>query len=123
MDRQAPESLAAEPFCNLTTRGRTSGRRRTIEIWFALRQGTVYMLSDGGTRSHWVRNLLQDPNVEVTIGGATFAGRARTVEAEAEDGLARRLLLAKYEPSYGGDLSGWGRTALPVAVDLSQDRS
>ena len=37
------------------------------------------------------------------------------------DALARRLLLEKYEPAYSGDLSEWGRTALPVAVDLQTE--
>jgi len=27
-------------------------------------------------------------------------------------------LLAKYEAGYSGSLTNWGRTALPVAVDL-----
>jgi hypothetical protein len=35
-----------------------------------------------------------------------------------EDALARHLLLEKYSPAYSGDLTGWGRTALPVAIDL-----
>ena len=33
--------------------------------------------------------------------------------------VARRLVVAKYQPTYGGDLSGWRRSALPVAVDLA----
>jgi len=41
------------------------------------------------------------------------------VEDGEEDALARRLLLEKYEPTYSGDLSEWGRTALPVAVELA----
>jgi hypothetical protein len=28
------------------------------------------------------------------------------------------LLLQKYRPRYGGDLDEWGRTALPIAIDL-----
>ena len=35
-----------------------------------------------------------------------------------EDDLARRLVTAKYQPGYGGDLSDWRRSSLPVAVDL-----
>jgi len=27
--------------------------------------------------------------------------------------------VAKYQPTYGGDLSGWRRSSLPVAVDLT----
>jgi deazaflavin-dependent oxidoreductase (nitroreductase family) len=110
--------LAAEPFCRLTTTGRVTGRARTIEIWFALHGTTVYFLSGGGGRANWVRNLLRDPAAQVRIAGETFAGSGRVVADAAEAGLARRLLLAKYGPGYGGDLSGWGRTALPVAVDL-----
>ena len=34
-------------------------------------------------------------------------------------GKERRLVLAKYQPRDGDDLTEWGRTALPVAVDLS----
>ena len=34
-----------------------------------------------------------------------------------EDTLARRLMLEKYGPRSGGDLSSWGRTALVVAID------
>src|SRR4029450_2793943 len=37
-----------------------------------------------------------------------------------EDELPRRLVVAKYQPTYGGDLSGWRRSALPVAADLDQ---
>jgi hypothetical protein len=36
-----------------------------------------------------------------------------------EDALARRLVLAKYQTPGGDDLTSWGRTALPVALDLT----
>jgi deazaflavin-dependent oxidoreductase (nitroreductase family) len=110
--------LAEEPYCYLTTTGRVSGEPREIEIWFGLEGSTLYMLSGGGDRSNWVRNLIKTPEVSVRIGDRTFAGRARIVDDVAEDARARELLLAKYSPGYGGDLSDWGRTALPVAVDL-----
>ncbi|HET7516195.1 MAG TPA: nitroreductase family deazaflavin-dependent oxidoreductase [Actinomycetes bacterium] len=112
------------PFCYLTTVGRVSGRPHTIEIWFALQDRTLYVLSGGGDRSDWVRNLLAWPEVTVRIGrrdAAELPGRARVVEAGSdEDELARRLVVAKYQPSYGGDLSSWRRSALPVAVDLTE---
>ena len=51
---------------------------------------------------------------------AALPGRARVVEPGSdEDDLARRLVAGKYQPTYGGDLSGWRRSALPVAVDLA----
>jgi deazaflavin-dependent oxidoreductase (nitroreductase family) len=116
------DDRAAAPYCYLTTTGRVSGRGHTIEIWFALQGRTLYLLSGGGDRSDWVRNLLARPEVTVRLGrrdAPALAGRARVVEAGSEeDELARRLVAGKYQPGYGGDLSSWRRSALPVAVDL-----
>ena len=119
----ADRALAQEDYCYLTTIGRRSGEPREIEIWFALEGDTLYMLSGGGGRSNWVRNLRRQPQVGVRIAGRRFAGRARVVEPGPEDALARRLLLEKYRARYGGDLSSWQRTALPVAVELSAGTS
>ena len=111
-----------QPFCYLTTTGRVSRRPHTIEIWFARQGRTLYLLSGGGERSDWVRNLVRDPTVTVRLGrrdAVALPGHARVVEAGSdEDELARRLVAGKYQPTYGGDLSGWRRSALPVAVDL-----
>jgi deazaflavin-dependent oxidoreductase (nitroreductase family) len=113
-------SLAGEAFCYLTTTGRVSGRPHTIEIWFGLKGSTLYMLSGNGPRQRadWVKNLMKTPALSVRIGDREIRGTGRVVEGGEEDALARRLLLEKYEPTYSGDLSDWGRTALPVAVDL-----
>jgi deazaflavin-dependent oxidoreductase (nitroreductase family) len=117
------DDQGAAPFCYLTTAGRVSGRPHTVEIWFALQDHTLYLLSGGGDRSDWVRNLLRHPEVTVRLGrrdADPLAGRARLVDQGSdEDELARRLVVAKYQPTYGGDLSGWRRSALPVAVDLA----
>ena len=114
-----PSSLANEEFCYLTTTGRVSGLPREIEIWFNLDGSTLYMLSGGRDRSNWVRNLMRKPEVSVRIGGQTFTGEGRVVDADsAEDALARKLLFEKYQPIHDGDLTNWSRTALPVAVEL-----
>ncbi len=110
-------ALASEDFCYLTTTGRVTGRPHTIEIWFANEAQTLYMLSGGGNRSDWVKNLKLAPEVTVRIADEHFKGRARVVEDAGEDELARRLLVEKYERN-PGSLSNWRRTALPVAVDL-----
>jgi deazaflavin-dependent oxidoreductase (nitroreductase family) len=113
------ESSASEQFCYVTTRGRRTGNPHEIEIWFGLSGQTLYMLSGGREKSDWVRNILAEPRVTVRIGSREFEGNGRAVAAGTdEDALARRLLLEKYSESYSGDLTEWGRTALPVAVDL-----
>jgi len=114
--------LVGEEYCYLTTTGRVSGRPHEIEIWYALvpETSTLYMLSGGQDRSDWVRNLRRDPMVSVRISDRTLAGRARAVVGAREDTLARRLLVEKYERA-PGRLSNWGRTALPIAVDLGPE--
>jgi deazaflavin-dependent oxidoreductase (nitroreductase family) len=113
----------SEQYCYLTTRGRRTGNPRTIEIWFGLNGDTLYMLSGGRERSNWVRNLKSDPSVSVRVAERVYAGKARVVEPNtSEDALARRLLLAKYEPEER-DLAGWAKAALPVAVDLISQES
>ena len=116
------ESLAAESFCYITTTGRVTGRPHEIEIWFGTGSATIYVLSGGGRRSDWVRNITANPVVSVRIGQARFEGHGRIVTDAPEDALARRLLLEKYAPTYSGDLADWGRTALPVAIDLEITR-
>ena len=112
-------ALAGEDFCYLTTTGRVSGEPHEIEMWFAIvpETRTMYMLSGGGDRSDWVKNLRRDPEVTVRIAEKRFSGFAREAEDAEEDGLARRLLVEKYE-SRPGSLENWRRTALPLAVDL-----
>ncbi len=112
--------FAGEQYCYLTTRGRTTGRPHRIEIWFAIDASTLYMLSGGGERSDWVKNLRQTPAVTVEIGTGRYAGLARIVTDPAEDERARALVHDKYAGNYGGDLSRWRRSALPIAVELDR---
>src|SRR5437660_11321506 len=54
------ERLADEDFAYLTTIGRRSGKQHTIEVWFALHDGRIYMLSGGGDRADWVKKFETD---------------------------------------------------------------
>lgn len=114
------DALAAQDYCYLTTTGRVSGKPHTVEIWFALAGATLYILAGARERADFIRNARKQPRVRVRIDEREFDGHARIVgPAAGEDALARRLLLAKYAPPrYEGDLGDWGRTALPLAVDL-----
>ncbi len=113
------DPVAEEAFCYVTTTGRRSGRPHTIEIWFGANGNTLYLLSGGGDRSDWVRNIRADPTVTVRVGAATREARGRIVTEPAEDALARRLLASKYQGwREGRPFSRWAATALPVALDL-----
>jgi deazaflavin-dependent oxidoreductase (nitroreductase family) len=112
-----------DDFCYLTTTGRITGQPHTIEIWFGARDATLFMLSGGGRRADWVRNIVAEPSVQVRVRSRTFSAAARVVEGAKEEALARRLLAAKYQGwREGAPLSRWAGTALPIAVDLPEDR-
>jgi deazaflavin-dependent oxidoreductase (nitroreductase family) len=113
-----PASCASEPFLYLTTIGRRTGRRHRIEIWFAERDGRLYLLSGGRDRADWVRNIKSNQRVTVELGSESHDGVAHMVEADtAEDQRARDLLVAKYADTEG-DLEEWGRTSLPVVIEF-----
>jgi deazaflavin-dependent oxidoreductase (nitroreductase family) len=109
--------LDREEFCYVTTIGRRTGKPHTIEIWFAAVGMTSYILSDGGERSDWVRNLAADPSALVKIGDHAYRGTGRIVADTEEAARARDLIPAKYAHREEG-LEEWGLTALPVAIDL-----
>jgi deazaflavin-dependent oxidoreductase (nitroreductase family) len=113
------QPLADDDFCYLTTTGRRSGRSHTIEIWFALEGEHLYMLSGGRDQSDWVKNIRQQPQVQVKIRERVFAGQARLVTEPEEDALARKIVYDKYTPRDSDDLTDWARMSLPVAVDLT----
>ena len=111
---------ASEPFAYLTTVGRRSGRPHRIEIWFATRGGRMYLMSGGRDQADWVRNVRANPRVTVELGGEVHDGVARVLgPGEAEDQIARALLVAKYADAED-DLEAWGRTALPVVIEFSE---
>lgn len=106
----------------LTTTGRMTGQPHEIEIWFgAAAEGrTIYLLSGGGDRADWVRNIDRDGAVRFRISGITYAGTARRATRD-EDRPARESLSAKYYGWTGGELpNDWSRTALPVVIELSE---
>jgi deazaflavin-dependent oxidoreductase (nitroreductase family) len=112
---------ADRDFCYLTTIGRRSGQERTIEIWFGLEEGTVYLLSGGGESAQWVKNLRLDHRVAVRLGRNKYPGTARLITDKDEDERARRMLATKYQAwEPGKRLSSWARNSLTVAVDLRE---
>lgn len=113
------ERLAGEDFAYLTTTGRKSGRPHRIEIWFAIENGVIYVLSGGGDSADWVQNIKKSGKVRIQIGSRTTPANARIVRAGREDQRARELLDEKYmDWKAGKRLSSWARGSTPVAVDL-----
>ena len=111
--------LAKEEYCYMTTKGRVSGRPHEIEIWFVAQGTSIYLLSGGGDKSDWVKNLLKDPNVTVRIAKHIFVGLAHPAKNQAEDSPIHYMMAEKYQEwEDGRTLSEWARTALVVEIEL-----
>ena len=96
------------------------GQPHEIEIWFGINENSLYLLSGGGERSDWVKNMRANSSVTVRIGEHIFSGTARFMLDAQEDTRARHMLATKYQGwREGRKLSDWARTSLPVAIDLT----
>lgn len=113
--------LRDEEYCYLTTTGRVTGKPHEIEIWFGVKDSSLYLLSGGRENSDWVRNLIKNPSATVRILKHIFRGTARLVIDTEEDTMTRYMLAEKYQEwEEGRTLSQWARTALPVRIDISK---
>ncbi len=123
MDNATKDLLARlrqTEYCYLTTTGRVTGNPHEIEIWFAVNNSTLYLLSGGMDRSDWVKNLLKNPAVTIRIAEHTFHATARIVQDSAEQMRARDRLADKYkEREADGSLSEWAATALVVGFEVN----
>ena len=122
MNSKTLSTLADEDYCYLTTKGRVTGKPHEIEIWFGARGDTIYLLSGGGEKSDWVKNMRVQPRVDVRIAKRQFTGKARFDLGAEEESQARRMLATKYQGwREGRRLSEWARTAVPVAIELKEE--
>jgi deazaflavin-dependent oxidoreductase (nitroreductase family) len=83
-------SFEQEQYLYLTTRGRKSGQPREIEIWFTHLSGRFFLIAEYPI-SQWVQNLRVNSDVQVRVGGKSFAAHARFVSSETEAELHRAV--------------------------------
>ncbi len=88
----------------LDTRGRKSGRKHRIEIWFVHHAGKYYIFSELGEKADWVQNIKQNANVQFSVGEETFDGIGRLVDSNGVIELVKQvssLMKAKHGWSDG----------------------
>jgi len=90
-----PNNYVKERTLRITTRGRKTGKPHTVTIWFgADDKGRMFVSSL--RKRDWVKNILANPEVEVTIKGVTRKMRAAVVESEEDKQLIRSIWRKKY---------------------------
>lgn len=88
--------LLARKVMILTTRGRTTGKRRKTPLWYVHDGDSIYCFSGWGPSSDWLKNLKVDPGVLVQIGKETWETRGSLVQDPLELERMLHLLLKKY---------------------------
>lgn len=68
----------------LRTTGRRTGRPREVALGYTILDGAVYSSAGFGPRTHWYRNLVANPSVDVILPGVAFRGAAEPVTDPAE---------------------------------------
>jgi deazaflavin-dependent oxidoreductase (nitroreductase family) len=90
--------VASRKFIHLTTTGRKTGRPHTVELWFALGDGKLF-LSHEGEETDWMKNIKENGEVACEIGGRNFAGRGHYIDGQSDE--AWKCKVALYEKYYG----------------------
>lgn len=98
--------LEETPFLNLTTKGRKTGLKHDVELWFAFEDGKLYFLAHES--SNWWKNMVKTPRVEVEVSEILFEGTGRLVPEKLDQ--IYMLFRRKYshdqvERWYGGERS------------------
>ena len=111
--------MAGDDYCYVTTVGRKTGNPHEIEIWFGVVNDSIYLISGGGEKSDWVKNMRATPNVSVRIRENNFKGAVHFDLDEAQAMNIRKLMAAKYQGWRAGKkFSDWARNGLIVGIKL-----
>jgi deazaflavin-dependent oxidoreductase (nitroreductase family) len=102
----------------LETTGRKTGRRRRTVVGLLIDDSAVWVVSEHGRHSGYVRNLEAHPEVRVRFRARWSAGVAHVVESD--DPTARLALFGR--PRHARIVQRFGTSLLSVRIDLAQSR-
>lgn len=110
--------LANEKYIYLTTTGRNTRKLHTVELWFAVTEGKVY-LSHEGDYTDWMKNILKDDQVEFEIRDIRFRGKAKIVEKGEAFEIGKHALYHKYYGEASEDvIDDWFSESTVIEVSL-----
>ena len=86
---------ASRSTLRITTRGRKTGKRHSVPIWFVV-DGPRIVFGTLNPERDWVRNAKRDPQVELEIGDLRLTGRFSVVTEPRRTSEIGRLIAGKY---------------------------
>lgn len=103
-------STAAE--IGLTVTGWRTGRPSTRPVWFVRETETLHLLPVTGTGTAWLRSVMKNPTITLTVDGVPWTGRAIPTTNPAEV----REVVEKFQKKYGAGEIAKYYSKLDVAV-------
>jgi F420H(2)-dependent quinone reductase len=88
-------SVAGRSTLRITTRGRRTGKRHSVPIWFAV-DGAKVVFGTLNAERDWVRNAKKNPEVELQVADLHLRGRFSVVTNGTQAAEVRRLIGGKY---------------------------
>lgn len=111
--------FARKRTVRLTTRGRRTGRPRTVKIWFvASVPNRIYVQHASRTPAQWYRNLVHDPEVQLDFGSGPLPARATPITDRTKIQQVLRMIRKKYPFAWVFQLLGWNRQAVAAEIVL-----
>jgi deazaflavin-dependent oxidoreductase (nitroreductase family) len=114
-------AVAKKKLVRLTTRGRKSGKPRTVEVWFVVADSqSVYVQHASRGPAQWYRNLVQDPGVTLDFGDKPLPARAEPIGEPERVREVLRLIRRKYPMAWLIQLLGVGHRAVAAKITLTR---
>jgi deazaflavin-dependent oxidoreductase (nitroreductase family) len=96
VDEEDLAKVAHDRLMYLTTIGRKTGNPHLVEVWFAVREGQIF-LSHEGEETDWMKNIRRNSQVSFEIGGKNFTGKAHFLEDSTDEAwIGKEALYEKY---------------------------
>jgi deazaflavin-dependent oxidoreductase (nitroreductase family) len=86
--------VATYQTMRLTHRGRKSGKRYEVTIWFVVDRDSIYL--NGNMNTQWPRNLQANPEITMRISQETFQGKANLITEPAGRERIFAMIARKY---------------------------
>jgi hypothetical protein len=96
MHTEWPAGFEKKGTLKISTIGRRTGRRHDVTTWFAVDKDGRLFVATQDTGRDWVRNVLRNPSVELTIAGAIPRMRAIPLRTDSEKKYVSDLYAKKY---------------------------
>lgn len=119
-ERDDLAKVESRKFIHVTTKGRKTGKFHTVELWFAVSDGRVY-LSHEGKETDWMKNIKRNGQVSFEIGGRNFTGRARYLEDHTDEAWSAKVALYEkyYRKAAKEVIQDWFSLSTLVAIEIS----